>query len=308
WDPMERLKGEACKDLDAALSEYSRALDLSYLHEEITDYSIAREFMENKLWGQVHKELGIDLLQDIYAKWMNTLGVIVEHALRAAVPFNLYEASVLPFNKEIASMLEQAHATSLEAETKLIDIMLNKKLYQAAPYTLELADSPRITWQVHSPVEVRAYDSQGRVTGIVNGEVRIEIPYSVYHENAVTIFYPTDSYNYELVGTGEGSYELTVTRIIGQEVNKFTTAKVPTSLGATHLLTANWDALSRERDKLLIRVDSDGDGRFEDIVHLSGPGAKGLPPWVWLVIGVVIGFAIAFGVWRSMDKKQVAKR
>ena len=196
----------------------------------------------------------------------------------------------------------------------------------AARYTLELARIPRIDLDVHSPVELRVYDSEGRVTGMVNGEERNEIPYSVYQENTVTIFSPTDSYSYEIGGTGEGSYDLTITRVAGQEVNEFTATDIPVLASATHLLTIDWDRLSGDRDVLTMQVDSDGDGTFEDIVQLLGPGAGGLPQWIWLVIGVVIGFArdlpqwvwlvigvvisfaIAFGVWRRMGKKQVAKK
>ena len=65
--------------------------------------------------------------------------------------------------------------------------------------------TPRIVGEVHSPVELRLYDWQGRVTGVVNGEVMNEIPNSSYYENTVTIFSPIDSYRYDIVGTGEVS-------------------------------------------------------------------------------------------------------
>ncbi|RJS82121.1 hypothetical protein CW713_05550 [Methanophagales archaeon] len=56
---------------------------------------------------------------------------------------------------------------------------------------------------IHSAGEVRVYDSQGRITGLVNGDVKEEIPGSVYDEEneIVAIFSPSDTYRYEVVGT-----------------------------------------------------------------------------------------------------------
>lgn len=102
------------------------------------------------------------------------------------------------------------YASAKASGRQLVKEVLNS-LHPHATYTLELANNPRITSEVHSPVELRVYDSQGRVTGIVNGEERNEIPYSAYYENTVTIFSPTDSCRYEIVGTSEGSYDLIMT-------------------------------------------------------------------------------------------------
>lgn len=66
---------------------------------------------------------------------------------------------------------------------------------------------------VKSPVELRIYDSKGRVTGLVNGEIKEEIPNSTYDkENKVAlIFDATDTYRYEVIGTGNGTYGMEVT-------------------------------------------------------------------------------------------------
>lgn len=65
-------------------------------------------------------------------------------------------------------------------------------------------------------LEMRVYDSQGRVTGLVNGEGKLEIPRSSYHTGyfvgpeyfpqEVLIFKPEDSYIYEFFCTKKGSY------------------------------------------------------------------------------------------------------
>jgi len=310
-DPARIREWLAYESFSKAEEEYQEVLNILE-SGYITDYDTASTYFEHLFKAHAYNYPAVNLLlqtKELNKSWLDDLGDMVNSFAKELVPGGNLLTPLENLGRhvdQLPSILQYK-----EDRNKLHPGYLKAVLFKpnvAARYTLELARIPRIDFEVHSPVELRVYDSQGRVTGIVNGEERNEIPYSAYYENTVTIFSPTDSYRLEISGTGDGSYDVSVTRVVGQEVNKFTTAKVPTSLGATHLLTVDWDALSRERDKLPLRVDSDGDGRFEDIVHLSGPGAKGLPPWVWLVIGVVIGFAIAFGVWRSMDKKQVAKR
>ncbi|MBC8273752.1 MAG: PKD domain-containing protein [Chloroflexi bacterium] len=123
---------------------------------------------------------------------------------------------------------------------------------------------------LHSPIELRVYDSQGRVTGLVNGEIREEIPGSVYDKERkeAVIFSPSDSYRYEIVGTDEGKYELEVKEVEGGEVATFTATDIPTSPSAVHQYTVDWDALSEgEAEAVTVQMDSDGDGTFEEIIN-----------------------------------------
>ena len=83
---------------------------------------------------------------------------------------------------------------------------------------------------------------------------------------SVTVFYPFDSYHYELVGTDTGNYGLAVTSVEGGESATFTANGIPTASGATHLYTVDWDALSQGEDGVTIQIDSDGDGEFEDTI------------------------------------------
>ena len=123
----------------------------------------------------------------------------------------------------------------------------------------------------HSPVELRVYDSLGRVTGVVNGEIRGEIPNSACHENTVTILYPSDSYSYEVVGTGEGSYGLTVTRV-AEQTTDFSVTNVPTSANTVHQYTIDWDALTEEG--VTLRIYTDGDSESEETRILRPPMAS----------------------------------
>jgi len=122
--------------------------------------------------------------------------------------------------------------------------------------------------EVFSPMELRVYDSHSRITGLLDGELKEEILFSVVEEEgkSVTVFYPFDSYHYELVGTDTGNYGLAVTSVEGGESATFTANGIPTASGATHLYTVDWDALSQGEDGVTIQIDSDGDGEFEDTI------------------------------------------
>jgi hypothetical protein len=111
-----------------------------------------------------------------------------------------------------------------------------------------------------SPAELRIYDSQGRVTGLVNGEAKEQIPYSYCDSDSVIVFSPTDSYRYEVVGMEEGNYGLELNFLDGGEVIDFTATDIPIALGTVHEYTIDWDALSRGENGVTVQVDSNGDG------------------------------------------------
>jgi PGF-pre-PGF domain-containing protein len=129
------------------------------------------------------------------------------------------------------------------------------------------------TVKLKSPGELRVYDSQGRVTGLVNGEVKNNIPKAVYDVNneEVLIYYSTDSYIYEVEGTDEGVYGLEVTSLENGTVRKLTVSNIHTSEGAVHHYTIDWDALlssGGDGGMVTMRIDSDGDGEFERELNL----------------------------------------
>ena len=177
-----------------------------------------------------------------------------------------------------------------------------------------------VTAEVHSPAELRVYDSQGRVTGVVNGEERNEIPKSSYYENTVTILFPTDFYTYEVVGTSGGSYDVTVTKVTEEESTTFTATDISISGNAVHEYVIDWDALSEDEDGVTMQIDSDGDGIFEKTItsdsdltqdeYLSATGEEeGIPFWAWIVLGVLgagIVALIALIIWRRTPKRPQA--
>lgn len=122
---------------------------------------------------------------------------------------------------------------------------------------------PVHTYQINSPVELRVYDSEGNLTGVTEGEISEEIEGSVYVDGSVLIYPTAGSYYFDLVGTDEGSYWVTVTNVSEGEDLGFAASDIPTLAGAIHRFTIDWDALAQGEDGVTVQVDSDGDGAFE---------------------------------------------
>jgi chitodextrinase len=120
--------------------------------------------------------------------------------------------------------------------------------------------------QLASPGELRIYDSQGRVTGLVNGEIKQEIPNSAYDNDIIIILSPSNSYLYEVVGTDQGLYGLGVASVDEGNITTFTAFNMPITDVAIHEYTIDWNALSQGEEGVTIQIDSDGDGEFEQTI------------------------------------------
>ena len=131
-----------------------------------------------------------------------------------------------------------------------------------------------------SPVDLHVYDSQGGHVGVgPSGEIERGIPrsfylphYSVETENVredypdkILIFDPTDDYLYEVVGTEEGTYGLDITSVSGGGETTFEAAEIPTSPGAKHVYAVDWGALSAGGEGVILEIDNNGDGFFEQM-------------------------------------------
>jgi phosphodiesterase/alkaline phosphatase D-like protein len=144
--------------------------------------------------------------------------------------------------------------------------------------------------------EIRTRDSSSRVTGSVDGEPKEGIPYSDFFSDTVTVVSPSDSYRYEVVGTEDGSYTLTVTRVAGDQNVVFHATGIPVSAGEVHQYVIDWDALSRGEPGVTIRIDSNGDGAFDRTAladreidgkeFVSAGSEHGTPVWVWICLGL----------------------
>ena len=152
-----------------------------------------------------------------------------------------------------------------------------------------------ITVQGRSPIEIRVHDSQGKVTGLVDGEAREGIPGSLYYGEgkAVIIFSPKEAYRYEVIGTDDGEYGLEVNSIEGGKADTFTAANIPTSPGAVHEYTIDWGVLSKGGEGVAVQIDSNGDGAYErsiasdseftqdEYLSVTGVTSNGKYPATW---------------------------
>jgi len=81
-----------------------------------------------------------------------------------------------------------------------------------------------LTFLVHSPVELHVYDSNGKHVGLgVSGELErgfIADCYTIEGIQVVTIPEPKDDFNVELIGTGNGQYNLTAVTVTGDVLRK----------------------------------------------------------------------------------------
>jgi hypothetical protein len=82
----------------------------------------------------------------------------------------------------------------------------------------------------------------------------------------ITIFCPSDSYSYEVVGIGKGTYDLDITNIKNGKMAVFNAISIPISPNAVHKYAIDWNALSRDENGVKVQIDSDGDGVFEEII------------------------------------------
>jgi len=326
YDPMKELENDLRAELSQAIESYTSVLGLLE-KGEITDYSAARSFLSSYMSAESHREQTLYLFKkflDNYKLFIAKLicglatGGLSNFAFLVKEAMDSLDWTIELLYRQIVSSYEN-FAT------------LNYKLLASAEYTLELAGTPselineyKINYlnyvndgyeeaakavekvvtpmlpffmriSRHSSAELRVYDVQGRVTGLVNGEEKNEILYSIYYENTVIILSSTDSYRYEVVGTEEESYGLEVERISFEdnETITFTSTGIPTSANAIHQYTINWTALSMGEEGVTVLVDSDGDGVFEHIFTSDGEltqseyviATDSTPPTTTLIIG-----------------------
>jgi len=158
-------------------------------------------------------------------------------------------------------------------------------------FKLDFSNSA-IVVQKYSPVELHINDSHGNVTGLIDGNAKAEIPKSLYYNGTVTIFNPNDTYHYELIGTDNGTYGLSITSVENGTSQTFARTNVSISTNATHQYTINWSD-----HEATVRIDADGDGTFEQNVTLKQPVAS----FVYSPENPVVNQTITFNASSSYD-------
>jgi hypothetical protein len=148
-------------------------------------------------------------------------------------------------------------------------------------YSVATRNRPELLdWQVvetRSPVEIRVYDSEGNIAGVVGGQVREDIPFSVYGSaiETLVIFQTRGSYRYEVVGRSEGEYGLRIANVEDGEATVFVALGVPTALDTVAEYEIDWAALRQGQEGVTVRLDSDGDGVFEETLRANTELSRG---------------------------------
>ena len=131
-----------------------------------------------------------------------------------------------------------------------------------------VSNAPNTMLKILSPANLQVYDSEGRITGLVNGDLITGIPFSSYkeEENMITVPFSYDSYHYKIAGTETGNYGFEAIFIENGNIATFTATEIPISTSTIHQYTIDWDALSQGKKGVTLQIDADGDGVFEKTV------------------------------------------
>jgi hypothetical protein len=166
-------------------------------------------------------------------------------------------------------MIPECKAPWLQPQYKDPDTIIN---YGEEGFNLddlkEIAFRFAVVVKLFSPAELYLEDSQGRVTGLVDGVVREEIPLSWYDEEQemVVVLGAEEELQYFVKGRSSGTYGLSISYGDDASMSNFNANDIPTHGGIAHQYNVNWAALEAGDSGVELKVDANGDGRFESML------------------------------------------
>lgn len=130
---------------------------------------------------------------------------------------------------------------------------------------LKIANNHKKVVKLFSPAELRIVDSENRITGLVDGQVKEDIPNSAYDKDSETavVFFPEAFERYQVAGKETGTYGLFISSDEDSTSTAFQAIDIPTSPVAVHEYDVNWDALAQGEKGVTVKVDTEGDGTFD---------------------------------------------
>ena len=125
--------------------------------------------------------------------------------------------------------------------------------------------------KLNSPAEHYIVDSTGNKTGIVNGEIVQEIPFSWYdaENEQVVILGGLEDYQVVVNGLEDGVYGLNVWYFTDNETVEFNGTAIPTTVNESHIFTLNSTQLSEGNDGVEIQIDSNGNGTVDKVIYAN---------------------------------------
>ncbi len=123
----------------------------------------------------------------------------------------------------------------------------------------------QISASLHSPGELRVYDSLNRITGVINGVIKSEIPNSIYDQNnsIIALFSIDTNYRFQVFGIGSGEYGLEIFSLEHGSIVTFNAINIPIAANDLFQISIDWVSLSTGGQGVRIQIDLNGDGEFE---------------------------------------------
>jgi len=292
FNNKEELNEAAIEDFLCAHNNYLQSWNEIRNDEEVLDYEKANIVLQNYLLGDFNYGMGQFILDNYY----KPKGELIVFEMREAAKI----ASLGTTEEIIAAAISVDYVTESFKEQSLTNCDISLKPYEFTSYTLQLAQSSPVsnnyddcitnveesttqikqevsdffTQQItlgiiHSPGELRIYDSQNRVTGLIDGQIIEDIPNSVYvsEDETVIIYDAMDTYRYEVEGTEFGTYGLDLISFNNWDtIFEFNAFDIPITSGQNHQYNINWEMLFNGQNGVSIQIDSDGDGVFEQTI------------------------------------------
>ncbi|MFA5742834.1 MAG: hypothetical protein WCX77_02830 [Candidatus Paceibacterota bacterium] len=151
------------------------------------------------------------------------------------------------------------------AKELLLKVSEGSSLYEDAKSKVEILSEMLDCKYRKGTYEMKATDSQGRVTGLVDGKVKQEIPESFYEDGHVNIYEADDNYIYEFYALEGGNYQFTLiynNPSGGTELHML--ENIPISKGETHKIKALSATMG------VLSVDNNKDGKYEKEISFTG--------------------------------------
>lgn len=120
----------------------------------------------------------------------------------------------------------------------------------------------------YSPINLYVIDSAGRITGLTSTGVKEEIPNSGYDTDTGigVLLFPDYSHQYEVVGTANGTFGLTIDSVINDAPIAFNAIDIPITTNEVQIYSIDWQKLSQGQNGVTIQIDTNGDGIFDEFI------------------------------------------
>ncbi len=148
---------------------------------------------------------------------------------------------------------------------------------------LAIANANKKTVKVYSPVELRVIDSNGNISGLVDGQIVNNIPGALYdpEEEKVDILFPEDIYVYQVVGVqGGGTYDFVEENTTNGLVTTVKAIDLPIVENEIHTYQIDDTAIAQGEEGVTLAIDKNADGVSDQTIVTGSTLTDITPPMV----------------------------